>query len=345
MTRLPRLLCLALPLLVACDPTEEDDAPVIDVDPDVIVRLADRLADVQMDDGSFGWERELDAPVETEGTGYQNVTGVTALGLECALGMRDDAAWEGAVEATAGYFDLAMDDLRDDPSDADNSLSSPTWTFLTQESMRTDDVALAGEALDALDALVDARDAAYGDDDGRLDGLLNHLVARRASIPGIIPWDAALWVEALDEAATLDPTVGEDADEVADWLQVYLEGTFLPAWDADPTLAYGDISLALPLRVLAARGDDDLTDGLEERLEALVDADGRVSNGSDDDGPVQASSYALLAFLTTGNPAAVDVADWIEAQVDDEGVIANDERGVENFEVQGEALRALCSGM
>lgn len=346
----PLLLALLLP---GCPgggdtaDTADTGGEAVEIDPAVIVLLADRLAEVQNDDGSYDWERGVDEALTPEETGYQNVTGVTALGFYGALSYGADADWYAALDGSAAYFDLRLDDLLADPTDLEVSISSANWTFLARYQDYAPDAALDARTIDGLNALLDARDAAYGDDDTRrVDGLMNYLVDRRASIPGIIPWDAAHWVEALDAMAVRSDDFADDAEDAAAWLHDYTQDTFLPVYDADPTYAYADISLAWPLYVLAGRPETDdepsLTLALQERLEALVSAEGEVSNGSDDDGPVQCTAYALLAFKAVGSDQAQLVQDYGEAQVTSDGMVINDETAVENYEIEGELLRALA---
>lgn len=344
------LLLTALSLgFAACDLDDDSTDTGYDTggeaEPSVLRLLADRLVAVQNDDGSFDWQRAEDEALTPEETGYQNVTGVTAMGLFGALNHESDRTWEAAIQASADYFDARLDDLVADPTDPDAFISSANWTFLAWHLAYTPDRALNAEAIAGLDALLDALDAAYGDDpDARVDGLYNYTLYRRSSIPGIIPWDLALWVEGLDAMSGLDSRFSDDADGLATRLSTYLDDTFLPAWDADGSLAYGDLSLSMPLYVLVYRRGSDATQmrGLLRRLEALVDSDGMVSNGSDDDGPQQSTAYALLALKAVGSSSARLVNAWLTAEVDVNGVILDEETGLETYEIEGEALRALA---
>jgi len=321
-----------------------DSADGVDIDPAVIIRLADRVAATQNDDGSWDWERGVDEALTPEETGYQNVTGVTAFGLYGALNHASDEDWLVALDQTGAYFDARLDGLIADPTDTEASIASANWTFLAELQDVRPDADLDAKSIEGLNALLDARDEVWGDDDTRrIDGLLNYMAYYRSYIPGILPWDGAHWLEGLDAMAGRSDDFAADAADMRDWLADYSEDTFLPAYDADPTLIYGDISLAWPLYVLdgGAGADPDLLDGLQTRLEDLVDDEGKVSNGSDDDGPVQCSAYALLALKRRGSSLAQRVQDYGEASVDGDGIVWNPDRAVENYEIEGELLRAL----
>ncbi len=316
------------------------------IDVDVLTRLANRLVKVQNDDGSFGWQRHVDDPLDTTGEGYQNVTGITALGFFGALAHTSEPAWETALDATTVWLAARLDGLAADPYDTDNSLSCSNFTYLAEVLEREPDDDLGARAAAALSAKMDAQDETWGtDDDQRADGLANGIIEGRAYIPGIVPWDLALCVEGLRAMAPWDADLGQDADDLEAHLADLVQSELLPAYDDDPAYAYADISLALPLYVLTgddAAGDHSaLAAELLARLEALVDDEGRVTNGSDDDGPQQASAYALMAFKRTDSDQAETVQLYLEGQVGTDGVVWNEATGMETYEVEGEMLRAL----
>ena len=75
---------------------------------------------------------------------------------------------------------------------------------------------------------------------------------------------------------------------------------------------------------------------------ALIDSVGLISNGSPNDGPLQATVYGLLALKQIGNAHAQKVQTYLEAQVDGNGIIKDPANNIETYEVEGEALRALA---
>ncbi len=75
-------------------------------------------------------------------------------------------------------------------------------------------------------------------------------------------------------------------------------------------------------------------------MEALVDAEGGISNGSTDDGPHQATAYGLMGLKAVESELSQRVQTHGEAQVDGSGVVLGD--GIETFEISGELLRALA---
>ncbi|HJN77449.1 MAG TPA: hypothetical protein QGF58_26225 [Myxococcota bacterium] len=302
----------------------------VEIDEDVLSRLGDRLAEVQNDDGSYDWQRAEDEELIPELTGYQNVTGVSAWGFYAAqerVGERED--WQEATARAADYFDGLLDAAIADGS----GLSCPNYTVLVWELESNPDPVLEARTIAGFEAMLSAHD-------DRARGFLENLAERRSAIPGIIPWDDALCVEAAREMSELSPVFAEDAADAEAVLVAELEDTFLPAWDADPSLLWGDISIGWSLRVLAESQDAELIDGLTERLVVLVDEEGRITNGSDDDGPQQATAYGLMGLKAVEHDLSQRVQDFAESEVDPDGIVLGG--AGETYEVSGELLRALA---
>src|SRR3990167_7923480 len=227
-----------------------------------------------------------------------------------------------------------------------NILSCPNWVFLSWYLQDNPNATLETETNTAFDALLDARDTTYGDDASiRFDGVANRIIQARVSIPGLIPWDLALCVEGVGAMAEISTDFSQDYTDALEFLADYLNTTFLPAYDADNSYTYGDLSLAMPLYVLATSSESglysDLIDELYTRLFALVDESGLVTNGSADDGEAQATAYALLGLKAVESPLAQRVQDYLESVVDANGIIIDSSTNLETFEIEGEALRAL----
>lgn len=320
--------------------------PPVVIDEAAAGRLMRRVMEVRNNDGSYGWQRPLAEPLDPAQPGFQNVTGITALGLFDAGDLLQEPDWEEAVDDVAGYLEGRLDLLLADPADVSLNLSCPNWTFFASYLERFPDPALREKVIQGLSDLLDARDVAFGGDDSmRVDGLFNRIILGRAAIPGIIPWDLALCVEGLGATARLEGVFETDYEDSLALLAQRIESSFLPAYDADPLLLYADISLSMPIFVMEDSPSADsfvpTVSALRARLAALVRPDGSVTNGSDNDGPQQASVYALLAFKILRDPAAQPVQDYLQGQIDADGIIADPVAQIETFEVEGEALRAL----
>jgi hypothetical protein len=323
------------------DPVEEFS---VVLDEDAMRRLADHLVAVQQTDGGYLWQHNVGEAYDPEAESYQNVTGVSAWGFHPALARQADADWDAATDHVAAYFAPRLEALAQDPTDQ-TAMSCPNWTFLAEWLSRNPDAGMQAFSVAALDALILARDAEWGDDpDTRVDGMVHYNIYRRSSIPGIVGWDQALCVEALGAMHAQTGMFGDDYADAAARLASHVETDLLPGLDADPGYLYADISVANALFVLLdAPGDHaQVTAGLQDRLEGMMDADGMISNGSSDDGPQQASVYGLLALKRLEHDDAQLVQDYAESQIDADGVVSNAETGIEVFEVEGELLRAIA---
>lgn len=317
------------------------------IDGDVVQLLASRIAAVQNDDGSYDWKSHILDPLTPEVTGYQNVTGVSVWGLFGAGDYLGSENYRDAILNSVNYFDDRIDTLLADPSDVNGKLSCPNYTVLAWYLQANPDAILEGRVVSALGATLDARDDDYGSDPAmRVDGMFNYMISRRANIPGVIPWDMGLCVEAFKTISQISDDFSDDYTDSLALLADYLENSFLPTYDADTTIIYGDISLGMPLFVLAASqlsdSHADLIDGLTTRLEDLVDVNGMITNGSENgDGLEQPSAYGLLALKQIGSDLAQNVQDYLESSVDDRGRIYDPATFMETYEVEGEVLRAL----
>jgi len=308
--------------------------------------LADRVVTVQNDDGSFDWQQDVSLPLTPTTTGYQNVTGVSVWGLQEMAELVTDVDQQQAIDDAVDYFDGRLDALIADPYDTANNLSCPNWTVLARYLQTYADATLEARVVQAFDLLLNARDDDFGDVTGvRVDGVYNRMSLVRASIPGLIPWDMGLCAEALQEMAVLDSSFDSDAQDALDLLADYVDGTFLPDYRADSTLEYGDISLAMPLFVLAKAGrseDAGVIIDLAKELEALVAAGIPVTNGTANDGPQQVSAYALLALKQIRSASAQAVQTYLEDEIGAGGMVFDIDTNLETYEVEGEMLRALA---
>lgn len=324
----------------------------VTVDFNVLTLLANRMNEVQNDDGSFDWQQDVSQSLTPESTGYQNVTGVSALGLfdfiDRAVGKSvATQTWEATLALTVDYFEGLIAAFIADPSDTSNSISCPNWTLLARYLADYPDATLQSTVVDAFGQLLDARDTTYGDDSTmRVDGLMNRIIQGRASIPGIIPWDMALCAEAVESMAGLSANFDQDASDGLSLLADTTQNIFLPAYDADTSYTYGDISLSMPLFVLAtssaASSYSSLVSSLTTRLQALINPSGYVTNGSANDNPYQATAYALLALKALEHDSSQTLQNYLESLVNTSGGIVDSATNLETFEVNGEVLRALA---
>ncbi|MBT3181428.1 MAG: hypothetical protein HN337_02850 [Deltaproteobacteria bacterium] len=319
----------------------------IAIDKNVVRLLADRVVTVQNDDGSYDWKNDIDDPLTPAETGFQNVTGVSAWGLFGAIDLLDSDDYSDTILDSVNYFDNRIDALLADPSEVNGKLSCPNYTVLSWYLQANPDAILQSRVVSAFNATLNARNDDFGDDSNmRVDGMFNYMMDRRASIPGVIPWDMGLCVEAFHAMSQISGDFSDDYDDSLTLLVNYLENTFLPDYDADTTIQYGDISLGMPLFVIAASqhsdSHTDLINGLATRLEALVDEDGMISNESENtDGLEQPSAYGLMALKQIESDHAQNVQNYLESSVDDQGRIYDPVTYMETYEVEGEVLRAL----
>lgn len=314
----------------------------------VVRLLADRVMQVQNNDGSYDWKQIVDDPLTPETTGYQNVTGVSVWGLFNATRLLEDESYLRAIENSVNYFDSRIDSLLTDPHDVSGKLSCPNYAVLSWYLQESPNPILTDRVIAALDATLDARDSDYGDNEAmRVDGMFNYMITRRASIPGIIPWDMGLCIEAFGTMADISSDFEADYRDSLSVLANYLNNDFLPAYDADNTILYGDISLSMPLFVLAgspvADSYTDLIAELTVRLENLIDEEGLITNGSENgDGLEQPSAYGLMALKQIGSRYTQLVQNYLESSVDGEGRLYDPNTREETYEVEGEVLRAIA---
>lgn len=312
----------------------------------VMTRLTNRVATTQNNDGSFDWEHNVTDPLTPETTGFQNVTGITALGFFDTMNLTGNFLWKTNIDRTLSYLEGVLDTFLGDPTDISRNLSCPNWTFFSFYLQNNEDEALRGKVIAAFNQLLNARDATFGNDSAmRIDGLFNRILLGRSSISGIIPWDLSLCVEAVGSLSLLSSDFSGDYKDALTFLSNYTQNTFSPAYDQNNSLEYGDISLGMPLYVFAASPFSSLyaslISNLRSRLETLINTQGWVSNGSSNDGPNQATAYALLALKKIKHPQTQKVQTYLESQVDSKGLVIDPNRNVENFEVEGEVIRAL----
>ena len=287
--------------------------------------LADRLASAHLDNGAFDWRQDV-FPYDTTVSGYQNVTGITALGLidsyEADPALLPSVA--PVLDEVAAYL-LAV--MTDHLADTVSSVSLPNYIFMKRyrdvvglDAAQWDTVSLSFTKL-----MLDRNDT-DGDVSGVIsDGIWNRVFDARAGIPGIRGWDLAFLYKALD-------CMGWPQSEI-DW--VYTELVSLPI----PTMeTYGEISIAHVVEITGLHGDMVL--GLPWRT-ALDGTFVAETEGMSVAGDHQATAYAALALAAWGEDPS-DLRTWLASKVGMDGSLVESDN-YEYFEIMGEALQALLA--
>lgn len=331
-------------------PGEEEPVVELPENFSTLALMGDHLTDIQNDDGSFGWQRDVNQPWFTGGEGFQNVTGVIGLAILALHDLDARANWETSINEIAAYLDTRLTLLIADPAAADNNFSCTNWTFLVRYLERFPNEALETRLIQGVNALLDSRDAVYGNNpDLRIDGLFNRMIQGRASIPAIIPWDMASCVVSTAEMARLDATFSEDASDSVTEMANHIRTVFIPAHDANPARSYADVSLGLSLSVLARLEPatyEELINALTLRLLPLTDAQGRISSRPITYPPVQSTAYGLLGLKSVNlTSETARSEDFLVSLVNEDGIIAFPNETTETFLVEGEVILSLIADM
>lgn len=283
-----------------------------------LVDAAERLLAVQFGDGAFPWI------VGSPGR-YQNVQGVTAVGLLDAYQLTGDASYLDAAARTRDWLEAYRD------ANPSSFISSGNAFFLAQYALLTADP----EDMDlARDAYVPAL-ARYGTPENIATSIIQARASQGNGNLGL--WDAALFVRAAQDLG-----FSGHADRLADAM---LQQAIVDAFDANAT--FYELGLA---GLLFGLGESDVVEHVETvaaARDALLAA--RCESGSwpltyrgtvycDD---VQSTAYAVDGLVYAGALVeAVSGCDWLaQAQASNGGW---DLGGYEIAEVDGEAAMALA---
>jgi len=282
---------------------------------------AERLLEIQFDDGAFPWAVGDDQA-------FQNVQGVTAQGLLDAYRVTGDEAY---LDAAGDNADWLVAYLEDNP---DAYMSAPNAYFLAE-------YALTAQSLEHLDWAREAFDRAIEDDrwEDTPTALAELLLQARENqgLGNLGLWDVALLLRAAQDIGDTDA-----ADELAAVLVEQAEdATIVDPFDA--SAENYEIGLAALLFGLA---EADLADHRSviadagEALQAEQGEDGSVPG--DLYGDTQTTAYAALGFVAVGEPApAIAACDWLESEQTDDGAWLVG--GAEYGETNSEAVQALAT--
>jgi hypothetical protein len=314
--------------------------------------LARRIAQTQLLNGAWAFVGIWYEPIDYTLTGYQNTTGVSALGLLDAY--KADMADDGVAEETwfaPSTLGRAKDFLIQWMTDFVNGMVNPaaeepgalTGVIPTHVSMpnfvfcdRYDGLfgLTAGEASimhAAFDLVLANRDAAYGTDPTVVaDGNFNRVVQSRTAggIPGLIGWDIAYYVRAMI-------AMGSAATEI-NWVVNAMKA--LPSLDT--SLQHGLLSIAHVLTVLHLIGDNSMNATLLAAMQAERNPDG--SYGSAPDDVQQTTVFCLMALKALGLTAdAAATQTWLEGEIHVGGFVYDPATNIEVYEVEGEMLWSL----
>ena len=286
---------------------------------------AQYLMSSRLDNGAYDWSLEPTAELDKSRSGYQNVTGVSALGLLDALDRDRDSLLPNVPRELALVKDYLLKQMQAHLDDENSNVSPPNFLFLARYRAQ---LGLGAEewqtVLDCWEKRLDALDAEYGSDAGvRVDGLVNEIRARRANqnIAGLAGWDMAFVLRTL---------VAMDAPrQEIEWMASELE-----AMPLDPAETYGLLSAAHALYALEMVGANARSEELVSKLLAELDEQGQVG------GDVQTSAYALLGLRSLDLPESGLVDAYLRSVIDEDGRVL-ESNGLIYFAVISDVLSAL----
>lgn len=311
------------------------------------VALITRVAEAQLANGAWTFQQEWFEPIDYSFYGYQNVTGITALGLfdAHAVDLADDGVAQhtwfvpAALAETKDYLvQWCADFVAGTPNPWGNdfagmvptTVSIPTILFLAAYD---DAFGLTPAELATRDAawaqLLALRDAPYGSDPTVLsDGLFNRLVALRTSqgIPGIVGWDSAFILKTL-------LALGAPESEIA-W-----QVNALKSLPVDASQRYGLDAIAHTLEALNLAGDGSANATLLAAMNAERNADGSYTDNPE--AAFQTTAYCLLALKAVNSPLAAQTEAYLASHVHLGGYVFDPANNLETYEVTGEILLAL----
>ena len=299
------------------------------------VDLAQCLAGAQLSSGGYDWRQDAYLPWDLTVAGYQNVTGISVLGLVDAYDadMRDNGRLDYVpfvpvtLSRTAAYLVQVMADFNADVGE--DRISLPNFMFLAAYRERFPLDAADWQTVEAaFQKMLATRDASHGTDASvQADGWWNAIVDRRASLPGLVGWDLGfLWMG----------LVAMDAPQAEiDWVGSALLDLGTELRMLDPATDYLALSFAQLTRIYAAMESTEPVVG--DVLDALLAYDDGAGFYLD----YQTTAYACMALAQVGRVEEyLRSADLLRMQIDALGRIIESD-GFVYFEIQGEVLQAL----
>ncbi len=289
---------------------------------DVIVKAADRLVEVQNNDGTWEWRNpDLD---KTDGTGVcpSNIVGVTALGLLDAYQVTGNSSYLDAAKISGdaifacGYV-VGID-----------KYYSQDIEFLTELGAITGNEVYTNKAIAIMNHFMTSNNR-YCSSDGCTAAELAAFYQNHYGSPeqGMTEWQLASWVRAaqgIGETSWANDMISEINDDIS--------GT--PYFDINNPGDYGVIGLS---GVISATGNVDAK-------QALLTSQSTV-NGSwtseNPEGNVQDTAYAVMALLEVGETnAAIDGVNYLMTIQKENGGY-DDPSVAENTEITSEANQAI----
>ncbi len=290
---------------------------------DAALNGADRLLDVQLESGAFPWI------VGTPGE-YQNVQGITAIGLLDAYTLSLDEAYLEGVEENRDWLETYMEE-NEAPLSASNIYFLAKYALLTGQH---EDLDLARETLDnRLDAYDGPRDLA--------ETILQFRANTQWTNLGV--WDVALFARAAHDVGYTDMS-SEFADVLVE--QTTDEG-IVDAYDEDANA--NEIGLSGILFGLSEADrvahDETIGEATDRLLQAQCD-DGSFPitwNGEKFCGRAQETAYAAISLTHTLDLGTVaqEACTWLAENQDANGAWAGD--GDEVPSVTAEAVQGLTA--
>ena len=286
-----------------------------------VVAGADRLLQVQNDDGSMPW-------IIGQTAAYMNVQGISAMGLIEAYKLTGNSAYLAGAEDVRDWLAAWI------AANPGKFVSSSNIYFLAEYALLSGELADLELAREALDSSIN--DARSGSPANLINGIITvRHTSHKLGALGL--WDAALFVRAAQDVGAVD---------IADEMAAALAGqTIVDAFDSTQT--YHELGLS---GLLFGLGEADMLahDAVLAQASAALAA-ARCENGSypttyrgvvycDD---VQSTAFAAMGFTHVGQLTnALPACDWL---VGAQGATGGwDLGGYEIAEVDAEAVAALA---
>jgi len=338
-----------------------------------ITDAADRLANMQNNDGGFDW-----VPDGNSGIGSTtNTLGVTAMAILKAHELEDKTTYETAL---AKAYKYAHDNSPDFTWDGDKYNEStkgvdsfPDVTFLVWLAQAAAQDATLLSAIGNQVTGTTAADIANLAKT-RWDNRVSHLGSTQESPPNgtatlmaerirdvrhgqnydsLIPWDLENGVKAALALDSYFPGQGYDtqADDIAQVIDDSVDDTAgIYFSSADTTQEDYVAGLTGAIEAFHEVGQYlDKASALKDRLIGIQQSDGswKYYGASPVEKSVQSTAYAVMALFAQGDndavTAATEAADWlVSSQRTDGGWYAEGGSGAENLEVDSEAAWALA---
>lgn len=287
-----------------------------------VVAGADRLLEVQNDDGSMPW-------IIGQTAAYMNVQGVSAMGLVEAYKLSANGAY---IDGAADVRDWLAAWMAANPG---KFVSSSNVYFLAEYALLTGDLADLELAREALDNSIN--DARFGSPTALVTGIIEvRHTSHKLGALGL--WDGALFVRAAQDVGAVDvademaaalasQTIVDAFDSTQTYHEMGLAGLLFGLGEAD-ALAHGDILAQASAALAATRCE---SGSYPTTYRGVVYCD-----------DVQSTAFAAMGFVFAGDvQSALGACDWLAGAQGANG--GWDLGGYEIAEVDAEAVAALAN--